>query len=48
MTGLIGQRFDLGLLRNLMPAPVYTCANLIASALVIPESDDFLFAHALI
>ena len=45
---VIGQRFDLALLRHLMGAPDYTCANLIANALAIPEGDDFLFAHALI
>ena len=31
-----------------MGAPDYTCANLIANALAIPEGEDFLFAHALI
>jgi tetratricopeptide (TPR) repeat protein len=45
---VIGQRFDLLLLRHLMVAPDYTCANLIANALAIPEGEDFLFAHALI
>jgi class 3 adenylate cyclase/tetratricopeptide (TPR) repeat protein len=48
MAAVIGQRFDLELLRHLMAAPDYTCANLIANALAIPEGDDFLFAHALI
>ena len=45
---VIGQRFDLGLLRRLMDASDYTCDALIGNALVIPEGDDFLFAHALI
>jgi class 3 adenylate cyclase/tetratricopeptide (TPR) repeat protein len=48
IAAVIGQRFALGLLRHLMRAPDYTCANLIANALAIPEGEDFLFAHALI
>jgi class 3 adenylate cyclase/tetratricopeptide (TPR) repeat protein len=48
IAAVIGQRFDLGLLRHLMAAPDYSCANLIANALAIPEGDDFMFAHALI
>jgi predicted ATPase len=48
MAAVIGQRFDLVLLRHLMAAPDYTRASLIADALVLPEGDDFLFAHALI
>jgi hypothetical protein len=46
IAAVIGQRFDLRLLRHLMAAPEYTCVNLIANALAIPEGDDFLFAHA--
>jgi class 3 adenylate cyclase/tetratricopeptide (TPR) repeat protein len=45
---VIGQRFDLGLLRRLINDASYTCDALVGSALVIPEGDDFLFAHALI
>ncbi|MBV9756917.1 MAG: AAA family ATPase [Alphaproteobacteria bacterium] len=45
---VIGQRFDLALLRHLLGAPDYRCDGLIANALVLPEGDDFLFAHALI
>ena len=45
---VIGQRFDLGLLRRLIDAPDYTCDALVRNALVLPEGDDFLFAHALI
>ncbi len=45
---VIGQRFDLRLLRHLINAPGYVCGTLINSALVLPEGDDLLFAHALI
>jgi tetratricopeptide (TPR) repeat protein len=45
---VIGQRFGLGLLRQLTDAPDYTCDGLVANALVLPEGDGFLFAHALI
>ncbi len=45
---VIGQRFDLALLRRLIDVPDYVCDGLVANALVLPEGDDFLFAHALI
>ena len=45
---VIGQRFDLALLRHLVDTPDYVCDGLIGNALVFPEGDDFLFAHALI
>lgn len=45
---VIGQRFDLALLRHLIDAPDYVCDGLVANALVLPEGEDFLFAHALI
>ena len=45
---VIGQRFDLALLRRLIDKPDYVCDGLISNALVLPEGDDFLFAHALI
>ncbi|MBN3763785.1 adenylate/guanylate cyclase domain-containing protein [Burkholderia sp. Ac-20365] len=44
----IGQRFGLALLRRLIDRPDYDCRTLVANALVLPEGDDFLFAHALI
>ena len=45
---VIGQRFDLVLLRELIGAPDYVCDFLVSNALVLPEGEDFLFAHALI
>jgi class 3 adenylate cyclase/tetratricopeptide (TPR) repeat protein len=45
---VIGQRFALALLRHLIGAPEYVCDSLISNALVLPEGEDFLFAHALI
>jgi class 3 adenylate cyclase/tetratricopeptide (TPR) repeat protein len=45
---VIGQRFQLPLLRKLLDAPDYVCDGLLAHALVLPEGDGFLFAHALI
>ena len=45
---VIGQRFDLALLRRLIDEPEYVCDALVANALVVPEGDDLLFAHALI
>ncbi|QCP52579.1 adenylate/guanylate cyclase domain-containing protein [Trinickia violacea] len=45
---VIGQRFDIALLRQLVDEPDYVCDGLLANALVLPEGDDYLFAHALI
>jgi class 3 adenylate cyclase/tetratricopeptide (TPR) repeat protein len=45
---VIGQRFDVPLLRRLINEPDYVCDALIANALVVPEGDELLFAHALI
>ena len=45
---VIGQQFSLALLRHLIGDPNYVCDGLISNALVLPEGDDFLFAHALI
>jgi class 3 adenylate cyclase/tetratricopeptide (TPR) repeat protein len=45
---VIGQRFDLALLRQILDDPGYACEGLLANTLVLPEGDDFLFAHALI
>jgi class 3 adenylate cyclase/tetratricopeptide (TPR) repeat protein len=45
---VIGQRFELPLLRQLVGIADYDCAGLLQNALVLPESEGFLFAHALI
>ncbi|MFL9930726.1 adenylate/guanylate cyclase domain-containing protein [Paraburkholderia sp. RL18-103-BIB-C] len=45
---VIGQRFGLALLRRLIDAADYVCNGLVANALVLPDGEDFLFAHALI
>ena len=45
---VIGQRFPLALVRRLAQHPDYECTGLVASFLVRPEGDEFLFAHALI
>ncbi len=45
---VIGQRFPLALLRHLIAAPDYDCAALLMAALVRPDGEDFLFAHAVI
>jgi class 3 adenylate cyclase/tetratricopeptide (TPR) repeat protein len=45
---VIGQRFELPLLRRLMGVSDYVCDGLIDHALVLAEGDGFLFAHALI
>jgi class 3 adenylate cyclase/tetratricopeptide (TPR) repeat protein len=45
---VIGQRFDMALLRRLIDEPDYVCDALVTNALVLPEGDDLLFAHALI
>jgi class 3 adenylate cyclase/tetratricopeptide (TPR) repeat protein len=45
---VIGQRFSLALLRQLIDQPDYVCDGLVGNALVLSEGDDFLFAHALI
>jgi tetratricopeptide (TPR) repeat protein len=44
----IGQRFELPLLRQMIAAPDYECAELIRHTLVLPDNGGFLFAHALI
>jgi tetratricopeptide (TPR) repeat protein len=48
VAAVIGQRFDLDLLRRLIGAPDYSCDGLVANALVLPVGEDFLIAHALI
>jgi class 3 adenylate cyclase/tetratricopeptide (TPR) repeat protein len=45
---VIGQRFGVALLRHLIDAPDFVCNDLVANTLVLPEGEDFLFAHALI
>jgi predicted ATPase len=45
---VIGQRFNLALLRHLIDDPHYSCDGLLGNALIQPEAEDFLFAHALI
>jgi len=45
---VVGQRFPLPLVRRLAQLPDYECDGLVASFLVRPEGDEFLFAHALI
>ena len=43
-----GQRVALDMLRHLVAMPDYDCAGLIEHALLRPEGDAFLFAHALV
>ena len=45
---VIGQRFALALVRRLIGASDYACDGLVGNALVLPEGEDYLFAHALI
>lgn len=45
---VIGQQFDLALLRHLIGDPRYDAAALVAHQLVRPEEEGFLFAHALV
>jgi class 3 adenylate cyclase/tetratricopeptide (TPR) repeat protein len=45
---ILGQRFGLEVLQNLLGNPAYDCARLLEHTLLRPEGDGFLFAHALI
>jgi class 3 adenylate cyclase/tetratricopeptide (TPR) repeat protein len=45
---IFGQRFSLDGLRHLLGSPTYDCNALMAHALVRPQGEEFLFAHALI
>lgn len=45
---VIGQRFELGALRELIGDPGYDCTGLVDHHLVRPEAQDYLFAHSLI
>jgi tetratricopeptide (TPR) repeat protein len=45
---VIGQRFELPLLKRMLEGSDCRCAELVHHALILPEGDAFLFAHALI
>jgi class 3 adenylate cyclase/tetratricopeptide (TPR) repeat protein len=45
---ILGERFGLDVLRTLLGSPSYKCDALMEHALLRPEGDGFLFAHALI
>jgi class 3 adenylate cyclase/tetratricopeptide (TPR) repeat protein len=45
---IMGQRFDLATLRHLLQAAEYRCDGLIRNALVRPDAEAYLFAHALV
>jgi tetratricopeptide (TPR) repeat protein len=45
---VLGQRFALEVLRQVIDSPNYTADSLVALYLVRPEGEDFLFGHALI
>ena len=45
---VIGQRFTEEAVRYLIESPQYSCAELVKYALIRPEGDAFLFAHALV
>ncbi|MBE9556613.1 MAG: tetratricopeptide repeat protein [Proteobacteria bacterium] len=45
---ILGERFGLEVLRTLLGNPSYKCDALMNHALLRPEGDGFLFAHALI
>lgn len=45
---VVGQRFQIDLVRHLAQLAGYDCDALVEHFLVRPEGDDFLFAHALI
>ncbi len=45
---VIGQRFTLELLRELIDDPEYQCDELMTHRLIRPEASGYLFAHALI
>ena len=45
---VIGQRFSLDPLKQLLDEPDYRCTGLIEHYLVRPEGEDYLFAHAMI
>jgi class 3 adenylate cyclase/tetratricopeptide (TPR) repeat protein len=45
---VVGQRFSLDLLRNLIDSSQYTCSALVEHYLVRPQGEDYQFAHALV
>jgi class 3 adenylate cyclase/tetratricopeptide (TPR) repeat protein len=45
---ILGQNFSPDALRHLLDDPAFNCADLVASALVKPLDQQYLFAHALI
>lgn len=45
---VFGQRFSLPALQHLIDVPDYECAELLRHQLIRSESEDYLFAHALI
>ena len=45
---VLGQRFDLEVLRHLIRVPDYNCRELVAHAFLRPEERDYLFSHALV
>ena len=45
---VMGQRFTLQALRSVTGDPEYDCARLVQHALVRPEGEGYLFAHALV
>ncbi|MFI4986060.1 MAG: adenylate/guanylate cyclase domain-containing protein [Alphaproteobacteria bacterium] len=45
---IIGQRFELPLLRRMIGMSDYVCDGLVGHALVLPEGEGFMFGHALI
>lgn len=48
IASVIGQRFDIDVLRKLMQKPDLDCQDLVEHNLVRPEGAGYLFAHALI
>ena len=45
---VLGQRFNLSALRQLVANPRYDCARLVEHLLIRPLGEEFLFAHALV
>ena len=48
VASIVGQRVELATLRHLMGEPAYLCDRLIDHALLRPDGEAFLFAHALV
>lgn len=45
---VLGQRFGLDAVRNLIGSPSYDCRVLVERSFIRPEGDNFLFDHALV